>query len=218
MWDFKRLAAATLVVTAGCSAPVPTSEVTIVDDSTIEFPAHVATAGFGDEPMAGYHLIVWDHGGAADHSLFVAEVSDVQVIDGLEALDAQPGDALGINSWDERNDTEATAPDEVVLGPPVTIEFILADGTTLALADVVGDSGGRGFDMRFGGHRANIPEWHSGCVVCLYSCPGSKVGNASYTIRDFVAGATHFTVNRDLLPRDGTRLTVRFRLEASNTP
>jgi len=207
-----------VVVLGACAPPTPTGEVTIVDDSTIEFPARVSGRGFSDSSMAGYHLIVWDEGGAADHSLFVASVSDVQVLDALENLGAQAGNALTIDSWDERNDPGTGAPDRVIEGPPVQIEIILDDGTVLTLADLLTDEGGRGFDMRFGGHRENIPEWHSGCVVCLYSCPGSKVGNASYTVRDFVAGEGHFQVNQELLPPDRTEVTVRFRLQPENTP
>ncbi len=59
---------------------------------------------------------------------------------------------------------------------------------------------------------AKVPEWLSGCVVCLYSCPGSKVGNASYTIRDHVDGTTHFGVRPGVLPADGTEVTVRIEL------
>lgn len=66
--------------------------------------------------------------------------------------------------------------------------------------------------MRFGGHWANLPEWHSGCVVCLYSCPGSKVGNATYTVRDWVEGTTRFQVRRGVLPPDGTPVTIVLRL------
>lgn len=207
-----------VIVVGGCAPPTPTGRVTIIDDSTIEFPARVSGDGFTDSSMAGYHLIVWDGGGAADHSLFVASVSDIQILEALESLGAQPGNALTIDSWDERNDPGTEAPDRVIQGPRVQIEIVLADSTVLTLADLLIDEGGRGFDMRFGGHRENIPEWHSGCVVCLYSCPGSKVGNASYTVRDFVAGEAHFRVNEAVLPPDRTEVTVRFRLEPETTP
>jgi hypothetical protein len=82
----------------------------------------------------------------------------------------------------------------------------------LGLAEVLEDPGRRGFAMRFGGHRANVPEWHSGCVVCLYSCPGSKVGNAAYTVREWVEGATRFRVRPGVLPPDGTAVTIVLRL------
>ena len=114
----------------------------------------------------------------------------------------------GIANAEDANDKIATV-DETTI--------VLEDGTTRQLAEIINDPGGRGFDMRFGGHRDNIPEWHSGCVVCLYSCPGSKVGNASYTVRDFVNGATHFEANPANVPAAGSRVTMRLRLE-TGTP
>jgi hypothetical protein len=201
-----------VVLMAGCAPPQPTGAVVRVDDHTIEFPARVSAEGFGEGEMRGYHLIVWDRGGAADHTLFTAAVSDVQVLDALEELGAAPGNALTIDSWDQREDVNASAPDQVVAGPGVEITFVLADGTVLTVEDILRDADGRGVEMRFGGHRANIPAWHSGCIACLYSCPGSKVGNATYTVREFVAGLAHFEVNEGILPADGTEVTVRFRL------
>jgi len=70
----------------------------------------------------------------------------------------------------------------------------------------------RRLDMRFGGNRANIPKWKSGCVVCLYSCPGSKVGNARYIVRDYANDVTRFRVKPGILPKDDTPIGVVFRL------
>ena len=83
----------------------------------------------------------------------------------------------------------------------------------LTIDQVLQDRGARGFEMRFGGHAENIEQWHSGCIVCLYSCPGSKVGTATYTVRDFVAGNSHFDVRPGVLPEDGTDVRVRLILE-----
>ena len=68
--------------------------------------------------------------------------------------------------------------------------------------------------MRFGGNAANIPKWKSGCIVCLYSCPGSKIGNARYTVRDYTKDVTRFRAKPDALPPDGTRVGVVLRLAA----
>ena len=146
-------------------------------------------------------------------SLFRAGVTDVQVLDALEKLGAKPGNALGMATWDERKDPDSKAPDKVIAGPPVEI-LVRVPGRKglLRLDQILEDPGGRGFDMRFGGHRANIPHWHSGCVVCLYSCPGSKVGNARYTVRDYVRGTTRFRVKEGVLPEDGTPVGIVFRL------
>lgn len=206
------IVAATLA--ASCAAPPAPVDVRRVDDGTIEFPAVVQAAGFvADGHPPGYHLIVWDGGGAAGGALLRARVTDVQVLDALEALGAEPGNALSIDTWDERHDPDSAAPARVIEGPPVRVEVLLPDGDALGLEELLRDPGGRGFEMRLGGHRANIPEWHSGCVVCLYSCPGSKVGNARYTLRDFVDGVTRFEARPGVLPPDGTEVTVRMSLQ-----
>jgi hypothetical protein len=182
----------------------------------IEFPAVVTRASFEREllGMPGYHLIVWKDGGAARAALFRAEVTDVEVLNALERLGAKPGNALGMAAWEERKDPSSKAPDQVIQGPPVEI-LVRVPGRKepLRLDQILQDPGGRGFDMRFGGHRANIPKWKSGCVVCLYSCPGSKIGNARYTVRDYEKETTRFRVRPRVLPEDGTRVTIVFRLK-----
>ncbi len=208
------LALAALLAVASACRPATPASVRVLAPDAIEFTATVNAAGFeqGGE-MAGYHFIVWRGGRAAEHALLLAHVTDVQVLDALEALGARPGNALSIATWDKRDDPRAEEPAAVIAGPPVAIEIRLpGQRRPLRPEDLLEDEAGRGFDMRFGGHRDNIPKWHSGCVVCLYSCPGSKVGNAAYTVRDFVAHRTRFRVRPGVLPPDGTDVRVRLRL------
>ena len=116
-------------------------------------------------------------------------------------------------TWEERKNPASRAPDKVIQGPPVEILVrIPGRQKPLTLAEILEDPGGRGCDMRLGGHRANIPKWKSGCVVCLYSCPGSKVGNARYTVRDYEKGTTRFRVRPGVLPEDGGLVRVVLRL------
>ncbi len=217
------LLAALAVVCAGAgiawasSRPAPAPSVR-VGNREIEFPATVSRKAFEREllgmGMPGYHLIVWKEGGAAMASLFRAEVTDVQVLDALEKLGARPGNGLGMETWDDRRDKASKAPEQIIAGPPVDV-LIRVPGrpALLTLDQILEDPGGKGFDMRFGGHRANIPKWKSGCIVCLYSCPGSKVGNARYTVRDWEQGTTKFRVRKDApLPADGGRVGIVFRL------
>jgi hypothetical protein len=192
-----------------------------VSGRDIEFPAVVTRGSFEREllglGMPGYHLIVWKDGGAAMASLFRAEVTDTAVLDALERLGAKPGNALGMATWEDRKDPKSKAPDKVIQGPPVEILVrVPGRAAPLTLAQILEDPGGRGFDMRFGGHRANIPRWKSGCVVCLYSCPGSKIGNARYTVRDYVEGTTRFRVKEGVLPEDGTRVGIVLRLRSTS--
>lgn len=204
-----------ILVLSGCGEGEPARVKVLLEEGAVEFPAVVATADFTGTvaETGGYHLIVWKDGSAADKALFRAEVSDIEFLDALETLGAIPGDGLTLATWDDRFDKGSWRPDQVIEGPPVGILIrVRGQERLLELGDFLDDSLGSGFEMRFGGHRGNIPEWRSGCVVCLYSCPGSKIGNAKYTVRDYVQESTRFTVKEGVLPKDGSRVTVRVEL------
>ena len=203
-----------LAATAACAGgDPPPGRVVRISADTIEFPATVAASGFNRRlGMPGYHAIVWRGGRAAGAALFRAEVTDIQVLDALEALGGKPGNALGMDSWDERKDPKNPASDRQIAGPPVEILVRLPGrNAPVPLAALLEDPGGRGVEMRLGGHRANIPKWHSGCIACLYSCPGSKLGNARYTVRDYVRDTTRFRAKAGALPPDGTTVTILVR-------
>lgn len=182
---------------------------------TISFPARVESGKFHRRllGMPGYHFLVHGGGSAAPAALLVTEVTDVQVLEALTALGGVPGDDLEMDTWEARRDPASPAPDRVIAGPSVEVLVrVPGRATPLPLDQVLEDPAGRGFDMRFGGHRANIPHWHSGCVICLYSCPGSKIGNARYTVRDYTAGTTEFRARAGVLPADGESVEVVLRL------
>ncbi len=163
--------------------------------------------------MPGYHAIVWKGGRMAHAALLQADVSDAQILEALMKLGAKPGNNLPMEAWEERKNPKDPAADTVIAGPAVQILLRLPSHADLVpLASVLNDSAGRGFDMRFGGNAANIPKWKSGCIVCLYSCPGSKVGNARYTVRDYAKDVTRFRAKPGTLPPDGTRVGVVLRL------
>ena len=197
------------------SAAEPAAVITRESADTISFPARVDSGHFHRRllGMRGYHLLVHDHGSAAPAALLVTAITDVQVLDALESMGAVPGNGLPMDSWEERGNPASPAPDRVIAGPPVEV-LIRVPGRSapLRLDELLEDPAGRGFEMRLGGHRANIPHWHSGCVICLYSCPGSKIGNARYTVRDYTAGATEFRARAGVLPPDGEQVEVVLRL------
>ena len=180
----------------------------------IEFSATVHAGAFnGSLMMRGYHAVVWKRGRAAHAALLEADVSDREVAAALEAIGARPGNNLPMETWDKRRDPDSSAPDKVIAGSPVEVLLRLPGrGELLPLSAILEDPAGRGVALRFGGNVSNIAEFRSGCIVCLYSCPGSKVGNARYTVRDYVKGVTRFRVRRGALPPDGTRVAVVLRL------
>jgi hypothetical protein len=191
------------------------STLTVRPPNELEFTATVHARRFDGWIMPGYHAIVWSGGSAARLALLSADVSDVEVLDAIERLGAKPGPTLPIDTWRKRKDPKNPAPDAVIAGPAIEILLRLPGRSELVpLSSVLEDEAGRGLDMRFAGNRANISKWESGCVACLYSCPGSKVGNARYTVRDYEKAATRFRVRRGVLPEDGTRIGVVLRVKS----
>jgi hypothetical protein len=206
-----------LLAPEACRAadPAPESKRLVVRrPDEIEFTATVdATAFDRGRTMPGYHAVVWKEGRMAHAALLRADVTDVEILDALESLGARAGGNLPMEAWEARKDPRSSAPDRTISGDRVEIFLRLAGRPApLPLAAALEDPVGRGLDMRLAGNRENVPRWQSGCVVCLYSCPGSKIGNARYTVREWANKVTRFRVREGVLPPDGTRVGVVMRL------
>ncbi|MDQ5858365.1 MAG: hypothetical protein M3542_08835, partial [Acidobacteriota bacterium] len=180
-----------------CRAADPTPDpkrLTLRRPDEIEFTATVNAKAFDrGGMMPGYHAVVWKKGRMAHAALLQADVTDVEILDALESLGAKSGGTLPMDAWEARRDPRSSAPDRRVSGDAVEIFLRLPGRSALVpLAAALDDPGGRGLDMLLAGNRANVPKWKSGCAVCLYSCPGSKVGNARYTVREWEKNVTRF--------------------------
>ena len=207
-------AAAGLVLALASCRERPRPEAAIVTRaSEIEFPATVHSARFdGSLMMPGYHLLVWRGGRARSAALLDAEVSDRSVLAALSRI-ARPGPSLPMDAWKRRHDSENPAPDARAEGPPIQLLLRIPGRSALIpIGAVLDDPAARGIDFRFDGNEENIPKWGSGCIVCLYSCPGGKVGNARYTERDYARSVTRYRTRPGTLPPDGTRIGVVLRV------
>jgi hypothetical protein len=213
------LAVLTGVSAAACAAPTPPAPAPprlAVFADRIELPAVVDRGNFERSllglGMPRYHLLVWGEGKAAPAALLRSRASDREVLAALERLGLRPGNALGMATWEHRHDDADRAPEKRIEGPPVEVLLRLpGESRLIPLGEVLRDASGQAFDLRFGGHQANIEQWHSGCVICLYSCPGSKIGNRAHTVREYVEQPDRFAVIEGVLPPDGSEVTVVIR-------
>jgi len=174
---------------------------------------------FGDayakftQKESGYHAIVWEKGHAARQSLFTTPVPDSVIYHTLVRIGGLPGDNLTLDTWDNRNDPKASGPRRRVQGSRIHITVrIDGDSAWIPVEQFFLDPGGRGIEIRFGGNLQWIPRWGSGCVLCLFSCPGGKVSNAAYSVRDYVETKTHFTVKSEF--RKNGPVEIHFALES----
>ncbi len=169
--------------------------------------------------VRGHHAITWRGGNAHDRALFVADASDHDVRAALDALGARRGENLTEQTWTARNDPKSPEPDKRVEGTAIDA-FLEWNGHRVNLADVIREKGRTAprLDLRYGGNERFQKDFHSGCIVCLYSCPGGAIGNHAHTIRDYARDGVVYEAIPERLPPEGTRVVVILQLAESTHP
>ena len=195
--------------------------VVLKDQKEIRIAGYVQAKKFNKKPLIpfghtkNWHGIVWE-GGTVNKSdiLFVSYADDLSVYRALIDLGAVPGNNLTIDTWNKRGKHNHPEPNKKVEGEPINVK-ISWEGSKkeYSFSELIKDTDEMGISLKFGGHKELIPVWKSGCIVCLYSCPGGKVSNATYTANDYMFNATRFTARENLLPPDGTDVVITISIK-----
>lgn len=178
----------------------------------VRFTAKVQPTAM-DRPFGvkGHHAIVWKGGKSKTWALFVADESDRDIRLALHALGAKAGENLTPDSWNQRENRASPEPDKRVVGTPIEVllEWAGSKGR-IPLARVLSEErrDGPALDFRYGGNQRYQKEFKSGCIVCLYSCPGGAIGNHAHPIRDYVTDGVVYSSIPERLPKAGTRVTI----------
>jgi hypothetical protein len=200
------------------SAPQPREGELLVDGETrtLRLAAWAQGTAFLNSlpPDHQYHALVQEGGSAATKALFVTRVNRREVARALRELGAEDGGGVPLAAWNLRWVPLVPQPTSRVGGSAlrVQVEWQGAE-RPYDLEELLADPGGEGVDMRFGGNEEHDEEWSSGCIMCLFSCPGGVVSNAAYTIRDHQRSATSFEPVGPF-PADGARVVITLTLSA----
>jgi hypothetical protein len=161
----------------------------------------------------GHHAVVWSGGGAAHKALIEVDTNDLDVLGALIETGAEPGDNLPKDTWNARKDKDNPAPDMKVEGTPVEI-LLTWEGLAepVHLADVLEIDGPGSYEPKVGGHANQISYWKSGCIYCLYSCPGGKISNAGATIRQQHNHDVTWHAKESILTPDGTPVEISIKI------
>jgi hypothetical protein len=162
-------------------------------------------------PDHQYHALVHIDGGAASRSLFVTAVPDTTLARIFRDMGAEDGGGVPMAAWNLRWVPLVPQPDARVTGTRMEVMVSWSGRAPVPLASLLQDPGGRGIEFRFGGNEDQNHHWHSGCILCLFSCPGGVVSNAAYSIRDHQRSRTQFWPASSM-PDEGTRVTLSFTL------
>lgn len=162
-------------------------------------------------PDHQYHALVHRDGGAASRALFVTAVPDTTLARIFRAMGAEDRGGVPMAAWNLRWVPLVPQPDARVQGTRMEVMVSWEGQQPVPLASLLQDPGGRGVEFRFGGNEDQNHHWHSGCILCLFSCPGGVVSNAAYTIRDHQRSRTQFWPQAEM-PDDGTPVILSFIL------
>jgi len=159
--------------------------------------------------VQGHHAIVWRGGNAKTWALFVADASDDDARAALGSVGAHRGENLTEDSWNARKDAGNREPDKRVEGTPVDV-YVAWANQRLPLSQLIAEKDHTSplLDFRYGGNERFQKDFKSGCIVCLYSCPGGAVGNHAHPIRDYVRDGVVYSSVISKLPPDGTKITI----------
>lgn len=169
---------------------------------------HAMERPFG---VQGHHAIVWNGGKAKHWALFVSDVSDHDVRAALDSLGAHRGENLTPDSWNARENPVSREPDKRVEGSAIEV-FVEWRGSRgrIPLAQLLSekDRATPELDFRYGGNERWQKDFKSGCIVCLYSCPGGAIGNHAHPIRDSVRDGVIYASVPERLPPSGTKVSI----------
>jgi hypothetical protein len=221
---FTILAALTAGLLAGCSpetAEGPADEPPIAGEAAIEV----------DTPTKDTPIVIDEENREV---LVYAEVNRKWVTEptrhgvvcasgsnGDKAVFAAGGDALDFNkalfqigAVAGENVTKDSPAGTTVEGDALEITVKWED-QAYPISDLVvstGEFGGKTLEPRFGGNYDFQAETKTGCVFCFDSCAAGITSNAAVGWQSFANGQVEFRGNGDLLPADGTPVTIVFAL------
>ena len=171
-----------------------------------------------DRPFGvkGHHAVVWKGGKSQRWALFVSDASDHDVRVALDSLGAKRGENLTPDSWNARDDEESREPDKRVEGSHVGV-YVEWNNRRTPLARLVQEKrrAEPQLDFRYGGNERFQKVFESGCIVCLYSCPGGAIGNHAHPIRDYVRDGVVYASVPGKLPPAGSKVTIVLKVEDS---
>lgn len=151
------------------------------------------------------HAIVSEEGGNADKSMFRATAYNVDFCDALESV------GLSGDSNVSMDDMSAAAEDNIVNTGDAIEFFIKWDGQEeIPFKDVIKADKDFDWSVVFAGNRDAAVSTQAGCFLCLDSCAAGIAVN-TLPVGTTAEGGTQFFANEEVLPEDGTTVSIVVR-------
>lgn len=154
------------------------------------------------------HGVVFKGGSNGDKSVLRGLCDEREFYQALVDIGAKPGNNLTF--------------EDMKLGKTVEGEkldvFVKWDGLEkeIPFADIIKSADYRTMDLRFGGNFENAKSKRTGCILCLDSCAVGIVSDAAYETGAVEMKKIDRFGREDILPKDGTKVLVIFRISSNN--
>jgi hypothetical protein len=175
------------------------------EKSEVIVPAEVNGKYF-DTPTR--HGVVYLEGANGEKAVFRALSSEKKFHEALAEIGAIPGNNV-------KMDDMKAGPDNGVSAQGSKLDvFVTWEGSKgeIPFDDLIKASEERPSDYRFAGNLEAAKSANTGCILCLDSCAVGITSNASYPTGTTQQNLVEFVGDKDVLPPDGTRVSVIFRL------
>ncbi len=157
----------------------------------------------GKHPEPTHHGIVSRTGKLYRKAFFVAFADPKAFHDALLKAGLTPGNNMTMDNMEKT----------FVKGDLLDVSVSWKGGKrSYGLDELVRDSNGKSFAVRFGGNLALAVKKNTGCLLCLDSCPVGITSNSNY-----MYGAidnrkdVKFTAVTGLMPTDGMPVVIKFK-------
>lgn len=151
------------------------------------------------------HNLNYRYGTVGNKALFRAWVNPVTFAKALLSLGVTPGENFGAESTEQ-----------IVKGPDIAISVVWQGAPhPYTIEQVVSSSGHGGLDYRFGGNPKTARKAKTGCLMCFQACTVGILSNVGYPHGAFYAKGMEFRGRPEVLPPDGTPVTVIVQLPES---
>jgi hypothetical protein len=191
---------------SGSESSAPSDEIVVDKDAgEVIIPAEVNGKYF-TEPTR--HGVVSKDGSNGEKSVLRGLVDEKEFYQALVDIGATPGNNVTMENMN-------AGPDDGVSTEGSKLDvFVTWEGLDkeIPFDDIIKASDERPADIRFGGNLENAKAKNTGCILCLDSCAVGITSNAAYPTGSTQNDLVKFYGDDTVLPADGTRVSVIFRL------
>ncbi len=152
------------------------------------------------------HGVVFKDGTNGEKSVLRGLSNQIDFYNALVEIGAKPGDNMQL--------PDMKLAEKSVEGSKLNV-FVTWNGLgkEIPFSDILSATEDRPMDIRFGGNLKNATDLKTGCILCLDSCAVGITSNAAFKANELELGKkVKITGNPEVLPEDGTKVAVIFRL------